>query len=172
MPSKPSSARAEWPRSIARATPCSTAPSPSRCSREPATASPPGGSSARMVGSGRIVGRPGYMAPEQIEGRPADARSDVFSLGVVIFEMLTGTSAFAGATTWERMDATVRRELPDVHAVRPETPAALARIVTRSVSKRPEDRYASGHEVRDELFALRASLDGSSRASARQLRLG
>ena len=127
---------------------------------------------ATMVASGTIVGTPGYMAPEQIEGRPADARSDVFSLGVVIFEMLTGTSAFAGATTWERMDATVRRELPDVHAVRPETPAALARIVTRSVSKRPEDRYASGHEVRDELLALRASLDGSSRASARQLRLG
>ncbi|HEX6465252.1 MAG TPA: serine/threonine-protein kinase, partial [Vicinamibacterales bacterium] len=104
---------------------------------------------------GTMTGTPGYMSPEQIAGRPVDARSDVFSLGVVLFEMLTGQTAFGGETTWARMDATVRRTLPDVHALRQEVPPAIAQVIARAVAKDPSERYPSARELHADLSALR-----------------
>jgi eukaryotic-like serine/threonine-protein kinase len=103
-----------------------------------------------------LSGTVGYMAPEQIEGRAADARSDVFALGVVIFEMLTGRRPFAGDTAWATMQATVNTEAPDVRRLRADTPPALVPIVTRALAKRPEDRYSSARALADDLAALRA----------------
>ncbi|HEY7475302.1 MAG TPA: serine/threonine-protein kinase, partial [Vicinamibacterales bacterium] len=101
-------------------------------------------------------GTVGYMAPEQIEGRPADARSDVFALGVVIFEMLTGRRPFTGDTAWATMQATMSSEPPAVSRLRADTPPALVQIVRRALAKRPEDRYPSARALADDLSALRA----------------
>ncbi|MGE5834111.1 MAG: serine/threonine-protein kinase, partial [Acidobacteriota bacterium] len=102
-----------------------------------------------------MSGTVGYMAPEQIEGRPADARSDVFALGVVIFEMLTGRRPFAGDTAWRTMQATVDADPPPVSELRPDTSPALVRIVARALAKRPEDRYPTARALADDLAALR-----------------
>ena len=69
-----------------------------------------------------IAGTVGYMAPEQIEGQPADARSDVFALGIIIFELLTGRRPFIGDTAWKTMQATVTTAAPEVSRLRPDTP--------------------------------------------------
>ena len=102
-----------------------------------------------------MSGTVGYMSPEQIEGHPADARSDVFALGVVIFEMLTGRRPFAGDTAWRTMQATVDADPPAVNKLRPETPPALVQIVARALAKRPEDRYPTARALADDLAALR-----------------
>jgi formylglycine-generating enzyme required for sulfatase activity len=103
---------------------------------------------------GEVAGTIGYLAPEQIAGRAADARSDVFSLGVLIYEMLTGARPFAGDSAWAIIDATMRAEPPSLRARRSDIPAALHRIVAKCLAKRPEERYASAREVADDLRAL------------------
>jgi formylglycine-generating enzyme required for sulfatase activity/dienelactone hydrolase len=103
-----------------------------------------------------IAGTVGYMAPEQIQGQPADARSDVFALGVVMYELLAGRRPFSGDTAWATMNATVNTDAPDVSRVRADTPPALARIVGRALARRPDDRYASSRELASDLSALRA----------------
>lgn len=112
--------------------------------------------SGRITRPGMAIGTVGYMAPEQIEGKAADARSDVFSLGVLIFELLTGQQPFSGDSTWAVMAATMGGEVPAIGGLRPETPPELARIVTRCLSRRPEERYPSAREVADDLIALRS----------------
>jgi formylglycine-generating enzyme required for sulfatase activity/dienelactone hydrolase len=102
-----------------------------------------------------VAGTVGYMAPEQIKGKGADARSDVFALGVVMYELLAGRRPFAGDTAWETMSATVNTDAPDVTRIRPDTPPALARIIARALARRPEDRYASARELANDLAALR-----------------
>ncbi|MFI5178621.1 MAG: protein kinase [Vicinamibacterales bacterium] len=102
-----------------------------------------------------LAGTAGYMAPELIQGQPADPRSDVFALGVLMFELVTGRRPFVGDTAWATMSATVTADAPDVTRLRPDTPPALARIVMRALAKRPEDRYASAREVANDLAALR-----------------
>ena len=108
------------------------------------------------------AGTVGYMAPEQIEGRPADARSDVFALGVVMFELLTGQRPFGGDTAWATMNATVNKPAPDVSRLRSDTPPALVRIVTRALAREPADRYQSAGELAQDLRALRAPASSSA----------
>jgi formylglycine-generating enzyme required for sulfatase activity/dienelactone hydrolase len=101
-----------------------------------------------------VAGTVGYMAPEQIEGQPADARSDVFALGVVMFELLTGRRPFAADTAWGTMHATITSDAPSVSRLRADVPPALARIVMRALAKRPDDRYPSARELANDLAAL------------------
>jgi dienelactone hydrolase len=118
---------------------------------------PPPTRSAETIGlttAGMVMGTAGYMSPEQIEGKPADARSDVFSIGVIIFEMLTGRRPFTGDSDWAVMAATVRGGAPPVSSLRPETPPELVRIVARCLAHRPEDRYASASELAEGLARL------------------
>jgi dienelactone hydrolase len=115
-----------------------------------------------------VAGTIGYMAPEQIEGQLADARSDVFALGVVIFELLTGQRPFDGDTAWKTMQATVNAQAPDVSRLRPDTPPALVRIVARALARKPEDRYASARELANDLQVLHAPATPATTSSPRR----
>jgi serine/threonine-protein kinase len=93
---------------------------------------------------GRLVGTPGYMSPEQVNGTPVDARSDVFALGVVLYEMLTGVLPFAGETPLERVAALQRDEPARLNR---DVGGALARVVARCLRKKRDERFASAEEV-------------------------
>jgi hypothetical protein len=97
-----------------------------------------------------LFGTPGYVAPERIEGHAPDARSDVFSLGAVLYEMLAGAPAFDGATTAEVLTATAERDPPEID---PPLSPALGRVVHRALEKDPQQRFQS---ARDLSFALEA----------------
>jgi eukaryotic-like serine/threonine-protein kinase len=92
---------------------------------------------------GTIVGSPKYMSPEQVATQPVDGRSDVFSLGVVLYELLTGESPFAGADLHAVMRRVVHHDPPAPAVLNPRVPAALDAIVQRSMAKRPDERYPS-----------------------------
>ena len=104
---------------------------------------------------GTILGTVPYMAPEQIEGREADARADVFAFGCVLYEMLTGRRAFDGRSPASIMAAILEREPPAVSSLQPVTPPALDRVVKRCLAKDPDQRWESAHDVAAELEWLR-----------------
>ena len=101
---------------------------------------------------GTVLGTVGYMAPEQVRGRSADARSDVFSFGAVLYEMLSGRRAFAGDSGVETMNAILTGEPPSLSAA--EVPAGLERIVLRCLRKEADERFASGRDLSAALDAL------------------
>lgn len=109
---------------------------------------------ARLTQSGLIVGTPAYMAPEQAEGKPADPRGDLFSLGCVLHEMSTGTPPFHRDTTIAVLRALALHEPPLLVELRPEAPRELSALVARLLAKNPEDRPASAQEVAQRLRAL------------------
>ena len=113
--------------------------------------------------AGLVMGTAGYMAPEQVRGEPADARTDIFAFGAVLYEMLSGTRAFRRETTAETMTAVLKEDPPELadpgHVVSP----ALDRIVRRCLEKSPEQRFQS---AKDLSFALSA-LSGSDTSAAR-----
>jgi serine/threonine protein kinase len=98
---------------------------------------------------GFIVGTASYMSPEQAEGRPVDVRSDIFSFGAVLYEMITGRRAFANASAISTLAAVIHEDPP-----RPAGDARLVDIALRCLRKAPGDRYASGTELRDALRDL------------------
>ena len=105
--------------------------------------------------AGAIKGTPAYMSPEQVKGTDVDARSDIFSLGVMLFEMATGQAPFQGDTPMETMHAVAFDDTPSVHTRQPNLPADLQRILSRCLQKRAEERYASARELAQELRRLR-----------------
>ena len=117
---------------------------------------------AALTNEGTILGTVGYMAPEQVRGQPADARTDLFAWGAVVYEMLTGGRAFQRETAAETMTAILREEPADL-AARPDVPPALARIVQHALEKNPGERFQT---ARDVVFAL-TSLSGSDASGAR-----
>jgi serine/threonine protein kinase/formylglycine-generating enzyme required for sulfatase activity/dienelactone hydrolase len=114
---------------------------------------------------GSIIGTVGYMSPEQVEGRPVDSRSDVFSVGVVLHEMLTGSPAFRASSVMGTLSAILRDEPPSLASARRDTPPALTALVRRCLAKKPEDRYANADEVHTGLLAIRESLHPAGRPS-------
>jgi eukaryotic-like serine/threonine-protein kinase len=100
-----------------------------------------------MTAQGTILGTLQYMAPEQIEGLEADARTDLFAFGAVLFEMLTGTTAFAGKTRATLLGAVLKDEPPRVSALQPLAPPAVDRIVATCLAKDPDDRYQSARDL-------------------------
>ena len=100
---------------------------------------------------GVMLGTLPYMAPEQIEGRPADARTDIFAFGAVIFEMLTGKRAFEAASAARTMTAILDVALPPPSTLRPEIPPALDRVVRKCLAKDPDDRWQTARDLGDEL---------------------
>ena len=107
---------------------------------------------------GTVMGTVGYMAPEQVRGRAVDARADLVSLGVVLYEMVTGQRAFQGASAADTMSALLREDPPDVSGLRRDLSPALDRIIRHCLEKEPDERFQT---ARDVAFAL-SSLSGSA----------
>jgi len=117
----------------------------------------------RRTDPGTVMGTVGYMSPEQVRGQAADQRSDIFSLGCVLFEMATGKRPFERETTAETMTAVLREDAPEVSRPDVLVPAPIDQLVRHCLEKRPEERFQS---ARDLAFALQ-SLSGMGAASGR-----
>ena len=100
---------------------------------------------------GTILGTFQYMAPEQLEGREADARSDIFSFGAVLYEMATGRKAFEGKSHAALISAILKDEPAPISTIAPMTPPALDRVVKTCLAKDPEDRFQTAHDIRLQL---------------------
>ena len=109
-------------------------------------------------GTRQLVGTPNYMSPEQADGAPLDARSDIFSLGTILYELLCGRRAFEGRTVDETLDQVLVASPKPVDRIRPETPAPLVEIVRKAMAKEPSTRYQKAAELRN---ALADFVDGS-----------
>jgi eukaryotic-like serine/threonine-protein kinase len=102
---------------------------------------------------GTVMGTAGYMSPEQIRGGTLDHRTDIFSLGAVVYEMLSGRRAFRRNTSVETMNAILKDDPPELLSARPDVAPGVERIVLRCLEKAPEERFHSAHDV---AFALQA----------------
>lgn len=119
------------------------------------------------TGAGTILGTVGYMAPEQVEARAVDHRADIFSLGCVLYESITGTRAFAGKSAVDTLHQIVNTDPAPLEALSPEAPPDLIRVVERCLAKDPDERYQSVKEVAIELRrVLRAPAERSALAAA------
>src|SRR5437588_1207146 len=118
-----------------------------------------------LTADGRVLGTTDYVSPEQALGQPVTGQSDLYSLGVVLYEMLTGEVPFKGENQVAVAMKHVREMLPDVQAKRPEVSAALAAVVDRATAKRPEGRHADEAELIPDLqdvLAIEAARAGSA----------
>jgi Protein kinase domain len=121
----------------------------------------------RLTATGMLVGTPGYMAPEQLEGGLGDARSDLFALGIVIYELVTGANPFQGRTPSSTAARILTVEPAPPSTLDPLFPPALDSLVARCLKKDPSLRYASAAQVADDLDALLDALArGASTAGA------
>lgn len=118
-------------------------------------------SGACRTRTGLILGSPSYMSPEQIAGRQADGRSDLYSLGVLMFHMLTGELPLSGHTMTELMGAIANTPAPDVRSLRPSVPEALADVLGILLDKRAELRYPDGLELATDLHLISSMLQRS-----------
>ena len=118
---------------------------------------------ANLTQEGTILGTFQYMAPEQLEGKEADARTDIFALGAVLYEMAAGKKAFLGASQASLISAIMRNEPPPISAVQPMTPPALDRVVQTCLAKDPENRFQTAHDV---MLQLQWIVEGGSQAGA------
>ena len=131
---------------------------------------------SRGTEAGTILGTVGYMSPEQASGEPADFRSDQFSFGSILYEMVIGGRAFERSTPAQTLTAIIESEPEALATVAPRTPAQLVWIVERCLSKDPDERYASTTDLARDLAALRDRASGISSPgieppAARKLRL-
>jgi serine/threonine protein kinase len=106
---------------------------------------------AKLTGEGMLVGTLQYMAPEQLEGKEADGRTDVFALGEVIYEMATGAPTFTGKSPASLIAAILTTEPPRMAALQPMTPPALERVVKKCLAKDPDERWQSASDLASEL---------------------
>jgi tetratricopeptide (TPR) repeat protein len=132
----------------------------------------PGGGDAaqtQLTTAGMIVGTVSYMAPEQALGRPVDHRADLFSLGVVLFEMVTGRMPFEGVSPTEIIDRILHEVAPPASRFVAGVPAAFDAVVARSLEKLPEFRYQSAREAYTDLRRVAEMLDAVPRARTGQM---
>src|SRR5258706_8903754 len=105
---------------------------------------------------GVVMGTLGYMAPEQVRGKPADVRSDIFSFGAILYEMLAGRRAFQGDSAADTMSAILREDPPELSLTNQNLPPGLERIIRHCLEKNPEQRFHSAHDLAFDLEALSA----------------
>src|ERR1035438_10149918 len=120
---------------------------------------------ARGTEPGMVMGTLGYMSPEQVKGKPADARSDIFSFGAILYEMLSGQRAFHRETAAETISAILREEPPELSVTNQSVSPARQRLVAHCLEKNPEQRFHSAHDLAFDLD----SLSGSSEAAMRNV---
>jgi eukaryotic-like serine/threonine-protein kinase len=113
----------------------------------------------RLTKTGLAVGTPAYMSPEQVTGAPVDVRSDVYSLGVVLFEALAGTRPFSGSNPGEVFAKVTQGKRESLKKMAPMTPRPLREVVERMLSLRPEDRFPDATSLRHALEPMLAGLD-------------
>jgi Tol biopolymer transport system component len=106
---------------------------------------------SKLTSAGMIVGTFQYMAPEQLEGKPADARTDIFAFGEVLYEMATGKPAFSGTSRASLIAAILTAEPPPISQLQPLTPPALERVVKKCLAKDPDERWQSASDLASEL---------------------
>src|SRR6202521_5348083 len=104
-----------------------------------------------LTAKGTIVGTLQYMAPEQLEGKEVDSRTDIFAFGAVVYEMATGKRAFEGKSQASLIAAILEREPPAMSSLQPMTPHALDRVVKKCLAKEPEKRWQAASDICDEL---------------------
>jgi eukaryotic-like serine/threonine-protein kinase len=120
-----------------------------------------------LTGDGTMLGTLQYMAPEQLEGKPADARTDIFALGSVLYEMTTGRRAFEAKSQASLIVAILEHEPPSMTQLQPLTPPGLERLVRVCLAKDPDERWQSAHDVVTELrWVGEVSAAGSGAAGA------
>jgi eukaryotic-like serine/threonine-protein kinase len=107
--------------------------------------------SSPLTRAGSILGTFQYMAPEQLEGQEADARTDIFAFGAVVYEMVTGKRAFEGKSQASLIAAILERDPAPLSILQPVSPPALERVVTKCLAKDPDSRWHSAHDLHDEL---------------------
>ena len=117
---------------------------------------------AAITGDGMVLGTAGYMAPEQIRGQAVDGRTDVFALGAVLYEVLTGQRAFRRETAAETMTAILHADPPELAPLRPDLPPGLERIVRHCLEKNPRERFQSADDVAFALESVSAGTTGST----------
>ncbi len=123
--------------------------------------------------TGLVLGTPSFMSPEQLAGKKVDGRSDLYSLGVMLYQMLAGVLPFRGDSMSELMFKIANEEAADIRIIRPELPENLANVVALALSKRPETRYQTGDQFAADLLAVELQLAGqrdvkSASASAQE----
>jgi len=124
---------------------------------------------SQISGSGRLMGTPAYLAPEQIQGEPQDPRSDQFALGIVLYQMLTGVKPFDGSSLGAVCAQILNAAPAPPSRHNPEVPQALDLIVARCLAKNPKDRFASCEELASALYPLARSRPASAAPKARKL---
>ncbi|MBX3622410.1 MAG: serine/threonine protein kinase [Rhizobacter sp.] len=111
--------------------------------------------------TGMVLGTPSFMSPEQLAGRRVDGRSDLYSLGVMLFQLLTGRLPHRSDSMATLMHQIANEVPPDVRTLRPDLPEALAKVVAQLLEKRPEARYASGQQLSADLRAIVTRMQAS-----------
>jgi len=117
-----------------------------------------------LTTAGSIVGTIQYMSPEQIEGKEADARSDIFAFGAVLYEMVSGKRPFSGKSQISLASSILESDPAPISIVKPQTPPAFEHVVTTCLQKNPEERYQTAHDIKLEMQWIAA--DKSSPAAA------
>ena len=126
----------------------------------------PGTHSTPVTQEGIIVGTFQYMSPEQVEGRDLDGRSDIFSLGAVLYEMVTGKCAFEGKSQLSVASAILEKEPAPIATLNPAAPPALDHVIRKCLAKNPDERWQSAADIKHELDWIAQSSSDSSAAFA------
>jgi serine/threonine-protein kinase len=116
--------------------------------------------------TGLVLGTPSFMSPEQLAGKKVDGRSDLYSLGVMLYQMLAGVLPFRGDSMSELMFKIANEEAADIRIIRPELPENLANVVALALSKRPETRYQTGDQFAADLRSVEVELAGQRDAKS------
>jgi serine/threonine protein kinase/Tfp pilus assembly protein PilF len=124
---------------------------------------------SQLTGSGQVMGTVGYMSPEQLRGQEVDSRTDIFSLGVLLYNCATGKSAFTGSSVIEICLKVVQSEPPRPSEVNENLPEELERIILKAMAKDPAARYQSADEMLADLLDLKAMLQEASYATTRSI---
>jgi serine/threonine-protein kinase len=115
---------------------------------------------AKLTATGIILGTPEFMSPEQIRGKPLDARSDIYALGIVAFEMFTGKLPFQGRNAQEMMIARLRSQPVAIKTLRPDIPDAVEKALTKALQTNPDDRFTTAIEFAEALTGSAPSSGG------------